>query len=368
MRFVVSGGGTGGHIYPALALAQGLKETFPGAEILYIGAKDGMEAEIVPRENLPFAGITVAGLQRRLTLTNLLVLGRACRGFTEAWGYLRQWRPQVALGTGGYVCGPVILAAAAQRIPTLIHEQNAYPGLTNRLLSRVADGVAATFADSVKHFPARAKITLTGLPVRPEILTADRTAARARLGLAPDQPLLLSFGGSRGAQSLNAAILPVLKEFGGSSRLSLFHITGQAGYPAFLDQAKASGVDLDALENITVEPYRYDMSALLAAADLVLSRAGATTLAEITALGLPSLLVPYPHAAENHQEYNARALEKEGAALVILDRELSGAVLCSQIRELIADPERTRQMGQASKKLGKTKALQEIIAWIEKQL
>lgn len=365
MRFVVSGGGTGGHIYPALAISRGLKEKYPGAEVLYIGTTEGMEADIVCKENLPFRGIVASGLERKLSLHNLLVLWQAGRGFWQAAGIIRQLRPDAVIGTGGYVCGPVVLAAALSRVPTLIHEQNAFPGITNRILSRFAGRVAVTFADSIKYFPSRNKVRLTGLPVRPEILAADRKNALEKLGLNHGCFLLLSFGGSRGARTINEAMVSVIKKFANNPRLSIIHVTGTLGYQEFMDNVAASGISLGNIGNVTIMSYAYNMQDALAAANLVVGRAGAATLAELSVMGIPSILVPYPHAAENHQEFNARALEKENAALVVLDRELNGEVLCGKVAELLDNQDKLSAMSAASKRLGKRHALKDIIECVD---
>lgn len=365
MRIVVAGGGTGGHIYPALAIARGVKERHPEAEILYVGNNQGMEADIVPKEGLPFKGLPGAGLQRKLSGRNLLVLWRTGLGFWQATRILKSWKPDVVIGTGGYVCGPVVLAAALSRIPTLIHEQNAFPGITNRILSRFVDRVAVTFKESIKYFPRSCKVILTGLPVRPAILCATRAEGLRKLGLEAGRFLLLSFGGSRGARSINKAMVAVIKQFSGDTRLNILHVTGSSGYGEFLEDCAAAGIELDNTGNVTIKSYLYNMQDALAAADLVISRAGAATCAEITALGIPSILIPYPYASENHQEHNARALEKEGAALVFLDRELNGDLLCSQIAGLLENSAKMSAMAEASRKMGKTHALEDIIDCID---
>lgn len=365
MRFVVAGGGTGGHIYPALAIARGLKDRYPGAEILYIGTVRGMEAGIVPKEGLPFKGIAAAGLKRKLSPRNLLVLWQAGHGFLQANRIISHWRPDAVIGTGGYVCGPVVLAAALRGIPTLIHEQNALPGVTNRILSRFAGGVAVTFEDSMRYFPRRKTVRLTGLPVRPEILRANKRAGLEKLGLESGRFLLFSFGGSRGARTINEAMVAVMKMFAGDPRLNILHVTGKDGYKDFLELCASSGIDMGKNGNVTVMSYLYNIQDALAAADLVISRAGAATLAELTALGIPSILVPYPYASENHQEFNARALEEEGAALVVLDRQLSGELLCNKVAELLDDRDKLSEMASASKKMGKDQALDDIIDYVD---
>jgi len=324
-----------------------------------------MEADIVPAEGFPFTGISASGLERKLSPRNLLALWQAVRGFCQAVEIIGRWRPEAVIGTGGYVCGPVVLAAVLKRIPTLIHEQNALPGVTNRILSRFASRVAITFADSLKYFPDQSKVRLTGLPVRPEILQADRKTGLQKLGIKEGRFFLLSFGGSRGARSINGAMLTVIKAFAGNPDVEILHATGKAGYQKFLDGCRAAGIELDKIGNVTVKEYIYNMQDALAAADLVVSRAGAATLAELTALGIPSILVPYPYASENHQEFNARALEKEGAALVILDRQLNGGLLSRTITELINDRARLQAMAAASRKMGKNRALEDIIDCID---
>lgn len=368
LRIVVAGGGTGGHIYPALAIARGIKERHPEAEILYVGNNQGMEADIVPKEGLPFKGLAGAGLERKLSMRNLLVLWRTGLGFWQAVRTLRNWKPDVVIGTGGYVCGPVVLAAALGRIPTLIHEQNALPGVTNRILARFVDRVAVTFQESVQYFPRPHKVILTGLPVRPEILRATRPEGLKKLGIGADRFLLFSFGGSRGARTLNKAMIDVIKRFGGDPRLSILHVTGSAGYEEFQKDCAAKGIDLAETGNVTIISYLYSMQDALAAADLVISRAGAATCAEITALGIPSILVPYPFAAENHQEHNALALEKEGAALMFLDRKVSGDLLCNRIAGFLEDRGKLAVMAEASRKMGKTRALEDIIDCVDELL
>ncbi|AEF95177.1 UDP-N-acetylglucosamine--N-acetylmuramyl-(pentapeptide) pyrophosphoryl-undecaprenol N-acetylglucosamine transferase [Desulfotomaculum nigrificans CO-1-SRB] len=368
MRVIVTGGGTGGHIYPALAIAKGLQSRFNNTEILYIGTNRGLEADIVPKANFPFKAITVAGFQRKLSPANLKVLWQAMQGYQEARAIIKEFKPDVVIGTGGYVCGPVVLAAARRGIPTLIHEQNALPGITNRILSRFVDQVTATFEDSLKYFPKKARVTVTGLPVRPEITQADRSTALQSLNLQQGPLTLLVFGGSRGARRINQAMIEVIREYANDPDIQILHATGQVGYQEFLDQVTRNGMNLDNYVNITIKPYLYNMHEALAAADLVVSRAGAATLAELTVLGLPSILIPYPYAAENHQEHNARALADRGAAILIRDAELTGVKLVQQLKELLDDKKRLQNMSVASKNLGRPEALNDIINCVERIL
>lgn len=361
LRFVVTGGGTGGHIYPALAIARGLKEKYPGAEILYIGRAGGLEADLVPRAGFPFRSIQVAGLKRRPTPANLLAVWQAGRGLLTARRILKEFKPAVVVGTGGYVCGPVVLAAALQGIATLIHEQNALPGLTNRLLAPLVDCVALTFAEGRRYFPRRARLTVTGLPVRPEVLSCCREEARRVLGIPPGARMILSFGGSQGAASINKAMVEVLQAFAGRTDMCFLHVTGPAHYQDFLNHLPERGLGAPENGNITIVPYLYDMPRALAAADVAVCRAGAATLAELTVLGLPAVLIPYPFASGNHQEFNARSLEKKGAALVIKDRELSGQLLTRCLEVILSRPEKLAAMAGACRSLGRPRALQDIL-------
>lgn len=367
MRFVLTGGGTGGHIYPALAIAKGIQEKYSGAEILYIGTKHGLEASIVPRAGFPFASISLSGLQRKLALGNLRVLWQAAAGTVGACRLIKDFKPCIVVGTGGYVCGPVVMAAAFLRVPTLIHEQNALPGITNRALSRFAGRVAVTFADSMTRFPARSRVLLTGLPVRPEIKTADREKARAELGLTSGQTFVLSFGGSQGARSINYAMPGVIKNFENEKSIKFLHITGPSQYEDFLTVCKRENVKLDQSPDAhhAALPYLHEMPQVLAAADIVVCRAGAATLAEITVRGLPSILIPYPYAAENHQEYNARALADQGAAEMVLDRELNSRLLTEKIKKMVRDRDYLKEMSSASLALGRPQALDDILGAVD---
>ncbi|HAP92994.1 MAG TPA: undecaprenyldiphospho-muramoylpentapeptide beta-N-acetylglucosaminyltransferase, partial [Desulfotomaculum sp.] len=297
MRFIVTGGGTGGHVYPALAIARGLKAKYPAAEILFLGSEGGLEADLVPKAGFDFQGIKLTGFKRRLSFRNLLACWQAARGFTEALRIMNSFKPAAVVGTGGYVCGPVVLAASFCRIPTLIHEQNALPGVTNRLLSYITNAVAITFPDAVRYLPRRTRIKLTGLPVRPEFMSCTRQESRRALGLPEEGRLVLSFGGSQGARTINGAMVEVLYHFREKSDLHFLHVTGPAQYDDFVMMMSQRGFGFPDNGNNTIKPYLHEMPLALAAADLVICRAGAATLAEITVTGKPAILIPYPYAA-----------------------------------------------------------------------
>ncbi len=367
MRALITGGGTGGHIYPALAIARGLQERYQNIELLYVGTKKGLEADIVPKEGIAFKTVEVEGLQRKLSLRLFSAGFKVTKGFIQAQSIVREFKPDIVIGTGGYVCGPVVLAAALRKIPTLIHEQNAYPGITNKLLGRFVDKIAVTFPESIKYFSDQKKVEVTGLPIRPEVLQIDKQDGYNKLGLDPAKKTILVVGGSRGARTLNQAMVQVIKDYQDRKNIQVIHVTGNLDYQDALKRMSDQGISMDNHGNISTIPYLYDMAYALNVTDLIIGRAGATTLSEITALGIPSILIPYPYASENHQEYNARALETKGAAIVIKDSELNGEILLRQINELL-NTDKLGKMAENSRQLGKPDALESIVACVQRLL
>lgn len=356
MRVILSGGGTGGHIYPALTIMRAITALQPDSQFLFIGTKQGLEADIVPKEGVSFATIEVQGLQRKLAWQNVITLGKTIGSVWQARQHIAAFRPDVVIGTGGYVCGPVLLAASLMGLPTMIQEQNVIPGVTNRILARFVQKIAVGYGEAAAHFPDKRKVIVTGNPIREAVMSAVREEAWSQLRLKPHCKTVLIAGGSRGARSINQAMLAVHRHFAGRDDIQLLHITGQNEYNGIVNSLQKDGIDLPNVGNISVQPYLYDMPQALAVADLAIFRAGAVGLAELTAKGIPAILVPYPYAAENHQEHNARALERQGAALVIRDKELTGDTLIAAMEALLASPERLTQMAAASRKLGRPDA------------
>ncbi|HWQ62255.1 MAG TPA: undecaprenyldiphospho-muramoylpentapeptide beta-N-acetylglucosaminyltransferase [Negativicutes bacterium] len=356
MKVIISGGGTGGHIYPALTIARAINDIQP-ADILFVGTRQGLEADIVPKEGFPFATVDAGGIERRLTWGNLRAIARTFAGLFEAYGVIRRFRPDIVIGTGGYVCGPVLLTASLLGIPALIQEQNVIPGVTNRILARFVAKIAAGYPEAANNFGAnKDKVIVTGNPVRREVLTATRAEGLESLGLSPDRLTLLVAGGSRGARSINTAMADVHARFAGRADIQILHATGSGEYNNIVGLLQERGIDPAKTGNISIVPYLYNMPQALAAADLAVFRAGAVGLAELTVRGIPAVLVPYPYAAENHQEFNARVLENRGAAVVIRDAELSGALLADTLEALLGDAARLRAMADASRQLGRPEA------------
>ncbi len=364
MRVVLTGGGTGGHIYPAIAIGRDLQKKLPGVEIMYIGTSKGLEADIVPKEGLSFRTIEVESLPRTISLKTLRTGYKLFQGFWGAGKLLRQFRPQLVIGTGGYVCGPVVLTAALMGIPAVIHEQNALPGITNKMLARFVKVVLATFPESKKYFPDTATVEVTGLPIRPGIISVSREQGARAFGLDSTKFTILVTGGSRGARSINMAMVDVLGRLVKRQDIQIIMATGTATYEEFLTKVREKGLDLTGVHNIIIKPYLYQMEEALAAADLCICRAGAAFLSELLAKGKPSILIPYPFAAENHQEYNARAVAQKGAAVAILDKELTGEKLWGELERLLASPPDLQGMAQAAKEMGKPEALANITSVI----
>jgi UDP-N-acetylglucosamine--N-acetylmuramyl-(pentapeptide) pyrophosphoryl-undecaprenol N-acetylglucosamine transferase len=320
-----------------------------------------MEAELVPKEGINYRSVVSEAWNRR-SYWQIPFMGiRLSQGIFQAWSVLGEFLPHVVVGTGGFVCGPVATAAALRGIPLVLHEQNAWPGLTNKYFSRLAQAVCLTFPEASLYFSRKDNLHITGMPVRVEISAVSRQEGAIKLNLDPGLFTVLVVGGSRGARSLNNAAVKLAKEIQTCKGIQLLLVTGIDGYKEALAGMAEAGITLEEKGNITIAPYIYQMENALAAADLVISRAGAAFISELLVCGRPAILIPYPYAAENHQEYNARVLEKEKAAMVILEQDMDGERLCRHVFDLMQKPELLREMGNKAKSLAKPNALTSII-------
>ncbi len=353
MRLLISGGGTGGHIYPALAIVRALKTLDSDLQVLYVGTRRGLEADLVTREGLAFEAIDAAGVMRKTPWQAARGTWLAARGLSQSLGLVRRFHPDVAVGTGGYVSGPVILAAWLLGVRTAIQEQNAIPGFTNRVLARLVDRVFLPFPEARRHFGRRARTRVTGNPLRPEVLSTRTEDARRRLGIAAASQVLFVFGGSRGAESIHRAMPEALAALLRRPSLLVLYVTGQAYHAEVLARLRERGLVRGELR---VMPYLHEVADALAAADLAVVRAGAMTVSELLARGLPAIVVPSPNVANNHQEANARVLQRAGAAMVIRDARLTGPGLAAAVEELLDDPQRRARMAEAARVLGRPDA------------
>ena len=358
MKIILSGGGTGGHIYPALAIAGELKERLPGVQLLYVGTPAGMESRIVPEAGLAYASLDVSGIDRTSMLKASKSIVKFPNSFFQARNIIKDFEPDIIVGTGGYVSFPIVLAGTFMGIKTIIHEQNAYPGLANRNLAKRVDRVLLTFPEASQYLDSE-NIKITGLPVRKQMMHTDKQQSRQSLGLDQNLFTILAFGGSLGAKTINNALLDFIDRSRGE-KLQIIWITGEAAYEE-IQEKLTEKYDLKTIRpQITLLPYMNNMEQAMGAADLAVCRAGASTVSELEVIGLPAILVPFPFAADNHQEKNARALVDKNAAYLVIDEFFDGTELHKKIQEIQKQPEKLRIMGQNMLKEAKPNALKEI--------
>ena len=351
MRILMAGGGTAGHINPALAVANYIKGRCPLSEIAFVGTKEGLESTLVAKAGFDISFIDVRGFKRKLSTYNIGALKRVFTSYGEAKKIIKTFAPDIVIGTGGYVSGPVLFAASRLKIPTMIHEQNAFPGFTSRALARCVDKVLLSFEDSRKHFKCPdSKVEVVGNPIRQEMIREKKEESRAALSL-DGRPFVVSFAGSLGAREINRAVLEFLDRLCATEKFQYLHATGERGWLWMPKSIEERGIDLSCHKNISVVDYIYDMPTVMSAADLVISRAGAITLSELAAMGKPSVLIPSPNVTNNHQYYNARSFAARGAAVVLDENKIYEGGLYEAIEALIDDPERMDVMGAAAQKL-----------------
>ncbi len=364
MKILFACGGTAGHINPAVAVANYMKEHDPETQILFAGNPNGMEARIVPNAGYDFAPIKVLGIQRRISVrnikNNIKALWYLAGSSARAKEIINGFKPDIVIGTGGYVSGPVVRKAALMGCKTIAMESNAFPGVTTKLLAKYVDKILLDVEESKKHLPEGKKYVVTGNPVRQEIFTQDREAAREFYGIG-DRLCILSFGGSLGAQRLNEAVSDLMAWH--LSEKDFVHIHGSGSYygPSYyFDMLKEKGIDAHEHKNLIIREYINDMPRCLAAADLVISRCGAITLAELKAAGRASVLIPSPNVAENHQYHNAMVLANHEAGVVIEEKDLTGELLCKAVKELTENPEKLKKLSENAKALAITDANERI--------
>lgn len=355
MNVAFAAGGTGGHINPALAIADKLKEVFPDTKILFIGSPDGLESKLVKKAGYDFAPVKMAGIQRKLTPHNIKLNVQAVHYYLNAGKCIRKifdgFSPDLVIGTGGYVTGTVLKTALKCGIKTALHESNSLPGVSTKMLAPKADLVMLGTEDAKKHLGECKKCVVTGNPLRNNIPIEEKSAARKRLGL-PDCLTILSAGGSQGASRINEAVVHLLAYEQKKGNINHIHGYGKHGKDTFMQSLAENGVDPDN-EHFIIKEYIDNMYTCMCASDLIITRAGAMTLTELMAIGRASILIPYPYAAENHQYYNALTLQNANAGRIIDDKELTGAVLIDTVTKLADDPELLKLMSENAAKLSK---------------
>lgn len=362
MKYLITGGGTGGHIYPALAIAGEIEKRDREAEILYVGTERGLESKLVPKAGYKFKTVRVKSLPRKINKDFFKSIKELFLGISDSRKIIKEFNPDIVIGTGGYVCGPVVFMASRKKYKTIIHEQNAYPGVTNKILSRFVDKVLITFEEARNYFPKAKEVILTGNPVRDEIINPVIDNSYDKLGIRKDVSLILSFGGSGGQKSLNDNLMEIIPNL--SDNIQLIHITGERMYESFLKGLESRKIKLR--DNVKIIPYLHNMPEVLNLADLVITSAGAITLAEISAIGLPSILIPKSYTAENHQEYNAKSFADKGAAKVIYERDLNPELLLKTLTDLMNNQAELKDMGDRSLKIGSRTATKKIFDEISK--
>lgn len=359
MKVILCGGGTSGHVNPALNIAETIKKRMPDTEIMFIGTKRGIESTLVPKFGYKIDFVEVSGFSRKLTLKNIKAAWHALTSVSEAKKIIKKFKPDIVIGTGGYVSWPTVKAASKLGIPTLIHEQNAFPGVTTKMLSKVVDKVCISFTGSEKFFEeaVRSKLILTGNPVIVDGMT--REEARKKLGLSEDERYVLSYGGSMGAEKVNELVFDLIESFSIPQKIRHTHAIGRVGFEKFNTIAKEKGFYEH--KNLNISEYIYDMAVHQAAADILICRAGAMTLSELAIRGRASVLIPSPHVTEDHQYKNARLIADAGAAVVFRESEIDSKILAEAVSDLLNNPNKRRRMEESVKGFAMPDSLDRIV-------
>ena len=354
MRVIVAAGGTGGHIYPALAIIERIKKEDKNSKILYIGTTDRMEKDIVPARGIEFVGVEIKGLNRKNVFSNFSVMKKFLKAIKRSKEIIKEFKPDIVIGVGGYITAPVLYAAHKLHVKTMIHEQNSIPGLSNKFLAKFVDTICVSLPGSIQYFP-KEKTVYTGNPRSEEILTIDKVS-KSKYGFSSYKKLVLIVMGSLGSTTMTQKLKEAIGKFR-EKNYQVLVITGKAYY----DEYK----ELDIPDNVKLLPYTEELIQIMKDTDLMVSRAGASTISEITGIGLPSILVPSPYVTHNHQYLNAKELEDAGACTILEEKDFSGDALCQKIDSILSDKHVYLSMKKASQSFGikdsLTKIYQEIL-------
>lgn len=349
MRVIIAAAGTAGHINPGIAIANKIKKESPRSEIIFLGTDRGLENDLVPRAGYTLETINAYGLSKKISLKSIKNNLKTLKGIGEAKKIVKEFKPDIVIGTGGYICGAAMLAAKKYKIPTMLHESNAFPGKAVKMLSKKVDTILISFEEARKELPQANKIVLTGTPTKIKDLhlsTTQKKEVLSRLGLKQDKPVLLIFGGSQGAKAINDAVTGLINQNGNTD----YQIMWAPG-PLQFNLVKQRIKSLSKQKGLKIVPYIYNMEEVLNSVDLVLARSGAMTITEMAITGKPAIFVPLPNVSNNHQEYNAKVLENAGAAKIILNKDLTPETLQKEINDIIQDPKKLAKMGENARKI-----------------
>ena len=352
MNVVIAAAGTGGHINPGIAIANKIKEEDKNSKVLFIGTNRGLENDLVPRAGYELKTVNAYGIERKLTIQNFKRLYSTIKSVKEAKKILIEFKADVVIGTGGYICMPVILAANKLKIPTLLHESNAFPGVAVRLLSKKVNTVLVGFEDAKQRLKKAKNVVVTGNPtkIKKQNFTSNQKEEIIKsIGLKANKPIVLVFGGSQGAKSINESFIDIIKNKK-NKEYQIIWAAGPSQYEEIKEKLNDDNININNIENVKIVPYIYNMEEVMNVVDLVVCRSGAMTITEISIVGKPAIFIPFPFATENHQEYNARVLEKVGAAEIILDKELNSDILDKKIKEIVISKEKIVDMGKKANK------------------
>ena len=370
MKVIIAAAQTGGHINPGIAIANKIKKENENARIMFIGTTRGLENDLVPKAGFDLRTIEAYGINRKISIDNIKNMFKTLKGLVEAKKIVKEYKPDIVIGTGGFICGPVLMAAKKYKIPTILHESNAFPGVAVKLLSKKVNTILLGFEDAKKRLPKAKNIVVTGTPTKirkVQLLEDQKEKMISELGLKKGLPIVLVFGGSQGAKSINSTLIDIIKSKE-NKNYQIIWASGPKQYDVIKEILKENKIDIDKIENVKILPYIYNMEEMMNLVDIVISRSGAMTITEIALTGKPAIFIPFPFATENHQEYNAKVLENVGAAKIILDKDLNKESLLSTLNEMLKDKNKLIQMGKNAEKVAISNVEDKIYSEIKKIL
>lgn len=353
MKVIIAAAQTGGHINPGIAIANKIKKENKNARIMFIGTSRGLENDLVPRAGYDLKTIEAHGINRKISIENIKNMFKTLKGLNEAKKIVKEFKPDIVIGTGGFICGPVLMAAKKYKIPTMVHESNAFPGVATKLLSKKVDTVLVGFEDAKSRLPNAKKVVVTGTPTKIKKVNLSKSQKEKmidELKLDKELPIVLVFGGSQGAKSINSTLIDIIKNKT-NTNYQIIWASGPKQYDVIKDNLKELKIDINKIKNVKIIPYIYNMEEMMNLADIIISRSGAMTITEIAITGKPAIFIPFPFATENHQEYNARVLVNQGAAKIILDKDLNSDILSSTLNEMLKDKNKLAEMSKNANKV-----------------